>query len=154
MPTRLSTPAFVAPNFMPCVISPAFGLGVFIAMWHRPLKRVEVGLYSTETLYLVPDNLRKLSSLASYKRLVVEPFLFGQTLQALGLKEEHANAIVDNKYYVTVQAINYIEFGPPALTVCHAQSYAVDTTPPIIYAVDHVAYDEATFLISYRVNAT
>ncbi|KAI0211274.1 hypothetical protein LSAT2_003921 [Lamellibrachia satsuma] len=52
------------------------------------------GLYSTETLYLVPDNLRKLSSLASYKRLVVEPFLFGQTLQALGLKEEHANAIV------------------------------------------------------------
>ena len=31
---------------------------------------------------------------ASYKRLVVEPFLFGQTLQALGLKEEHANAIV------------------------------------------------------------
>ncbi|KAI0232723.1 hypothetical protein LSAT2_016979 [Lamellibrachia satsuma] len=52
------------------------------------------GLYSTETLYLVPDNLRKLSYLASYKRLVVEPFLFGQTLQALGLKEEHANAII------------------------------------------------------------
>ncbi|KAI0241220.1 hypothetical protein LSAT2_032838 [Lamellibrachia satsuma] len=60
----------------------------------------------------------------------------------------------DNKYYVTVRAINNIEFGPLALSVCHAQPYAVDTTPPIIYAVNHVTYDEDTFLISYRVNAT
>ena len=31
---------------------------------------------------------------ATYKRLVVEPCLFGQTLEALCLKEEHANGIV------------------------------------------------------------
>ena len=66
----------------------------------------------------------------------------------------HVIFVSDNKYYVTVRAINNIEFGPLALSVCHAQPYAVDTTPPIIYAVDHVTYDEDTFLISYRVNAT
>ena len=30
---------------------------------------------------------------ASYKRLVIEPFLFAQTLEALGLTVEEANAI-------------------------------------------------------------
>ena len=55
---------------------------------------------------------------------------------------------------MTVRAINNIEFGPLALTVCHAQPYTIDTTPPIIYAVDDVKYDEDTFQISCRVNAT
>ena len=55
---------------------------------------------------------------------------------------------------MTVRAINNIEFGPLALTVCHAQPYAVDTTAPIIYAVDDIKYDEDTFQISCRVNAT
>ena len=62
--------------------------------------------------------------------------------------------VADNKYYVTVRAINNVEFGPLALSVCHAQPYAVDTTPPIIYAIDEITYDEDTFLISFHVNAT
>ena len=60
----------------------------------------------------------------------------------------------DNKYYVTVRAINNIEFGPLGLTVCHAQPYTIDTTPPILYAVNDVTYDEDHFQISCRVNAT
>jgi len=55
---------------------------------------------------------------------------------------------------VTVRAINNIEFGPLALTVCHATPFAVDTTPPVIYDVTDVTYDEDSFLISFRVDAT
>ncbi len=62
--------------------------------------------------------------------------------------------ISDGKYYVTVRGINDIEFGPLALSVCHAQPFAIDTTPPIIYEVYDLAYDEDSFLISFRVNAT
>ncbi|KAK2165039.1 hypothetical protein NP493_1368g00012 [Ridgeia piscesae] len=60
----------------------------------------------------------------------------------------------DGKYYVTVRGINDIEFGPLALSVCHAQPFAIDTTPPIIYEVYDLAYDEDSFLISFRMNAT
>ncbi|KAI0239875.1 hypothetical protein LSAT2_009369 [Lamellibrachia satsuma] len=74
--------------------------------------------------------------------------------QHLASASEWTNIGVAFPLGLPVRAINNIEFGPPALTMCHAQSIAVDTTPPIIYAVDHVTYGEDTFLISYRVNGT
>ena len=55
---------------------------------------------------------------------------------------------------MTVRGINDIEFGPLALSVCHAQPFAIDTTPPVIYEVYDLAYDEDSFLISFRMNAT
>ena len=64
------------------------------------------------------------------------------------------SCLSDNQYYVTVRAINNIEFGPLALTVCHSQPYTVDATPPIIYDIHDVYYDEDNFIISFFVNAT
>ena len=61
---------------------------------------------------------------------------------------------LDADYYVTVRAINNIEYGPLVLDVCHAQPYTVDTSPPIIYDIYDISYDEDTFMLSFRVNAT
>ena len=54
---------------------------------------------------------------------------------------------------MTVRAINNIEFGPLALTVCHSQPYTVDASPPVIYDITDVMYDEDNFVISFLANA-
>jgi len=65
----------------------------------------------------------------------------------------YVTCVLDRSYYVTVRAINNIEYGPLALDVCHAQPYTVDTSPPVIYSITDVTYDEDTLLLSFRVNA-
>lgn len=54
-----------------------------------------------------------------------------------------------------MRAINKVDFGGPmAAQVCHSMPLTVDTTPPIIYEIADVDYDENEHLIFAEVNAT
>ncbi|XP_038062441.1 uncharacterized protein LOC119732930 [Patiria miniata] len=61
----------------------------------------------------------------------------------------------DGAYYITVRALNKVEFGGPmALTVCHSTPLIIDNTPPIIYSIDDITYDSSIGRIRLKVNAT
>ncbi|PVD18248.1 hypothetical protein C0Q70_21774, partial [Pomacea canaliculata] len=63
--------------------------------------------------------------------------------------------VPDGKYYVTIRALNKVEYGGPlATTVCHTTPYVIDTTPPVIYEVYGTRYDEMTYLITTKYNAS
>ena len=60
----------------------------------------------------------------------------------------------DGIYHVTVRALNNIEYGGPmAASVCHSTEYIIDTTPPIIHAVENVTYDETDYTIGVILEA-
>ena len=60
----------------------------------------------------------------------------------------------DGIYFVTVQAVNNVEFGGPlATTVQHRTSYIVDTTPPILAGVEFVSYNSSTNQLTVVFNA-
>lgn len=62
---------------------------------------------------------------------------------------------IDGKYYVTVRAINRIDYGGPlALTICHSTPYIIDNSPPIIYEIYNIKYDEDKFNLSLTHNST
>ncbi|XP_038050728.1 uncharacterized protein LOC119723897 [Patiria miniata] len=61
----------------------------------------------------------------------------------------------DDAYFITVRALNKVEFGGPmALTVCHTTPLIVDNSPPIIYSIDGITYDSSIGRIGLQVNAT
>ena len=56
----------------------------------------------------------------------------------------------DGIYYATVQGLNQVIFGSSGvLTLCHSTPYIIDTTPPIIYNVTRIAYNENTNISTF-----
>lgn len=109
----------------------------------------------TEVIYLKQIKLISYISVRNSTYLSLETCLPVTILHVL--RQHHFFAPIstlDADYYVTVRAINNIEYGPLVLDVCHAQPYTVDTSPPIIYDIYDISYDEDTFMLSFRVNAT
>ncbi|KAK3612537.1 hypothetical protein CHS0354_024514 [Potamilus streckersoni] len=54
----------------------------------------------------------------------------------------------DGTYYITVRALNNVQYGGPlATTICHTTPYIVDTSPPFVYEIFNIKYNEDTFLI-------
>ncbi|XP_066264364.1 uncharacterized protein [Branchiostoma lanceolatum] len=65
----------------------------------------------------------------------------------------HPLDLEDGLYYVTVRAINKVEYGGPlATTVCHSTPYAIDNTEPFIHEVFDMLYDEKMYIISASYN--
>lgn len=57
----------------------------------------------------------------------------------------------DGTYYTTVRALNNVQYGGPlATTVCHTAPYIVDMSPPFVWEIFDIKYDEDTF----QLNAT
>ena len=60
----------------------------------------------------------------------------------------------DGIYYITVQALNQVIFGGSGvLTLCHSTPYVIDTTPPVIYSVKLVAYNETSNITTFYYHA-
>ncbi|KAK3612515.1 hypothetical protein CHS0354_024486 [Potamilus streckersoni] len=54
----------------------------------------------------------------------------------------------DGTYYITVRALNNVQYGGPlATTICHTTPYVVDTSPPFVYEIFNIKYNEDTFII-------
>ena len=61
----------------------------------------------------------------------------------------------DGPYYITVRAINNIEYGGALSTsFCHSTPYIVDNSPPLVYEVYNVRYDEDKFNLSLTHNSS
>ncbi|CAG2251012.1 unnamed protein product [Mytilus edulis] len=61
----------------------------------------------------------------------------------------------DGQYFITVRAINGVKYGGPfATTVCHTTPYIVDNSPPIIYELYNIQYDEFQYNLTYRHNSS
>ena len=57
-------------------------------------------------------------------------------------------SLSDGPYYITVRALNGVEFGGPlALTVCHSTPYIVDTSPPLVNEIYNIRYDELSYFL-------
>lgn len=62
---------------------------------------------------------------------------------------------LDGKYYITVRAINRVEYGGPlATSVCHSTAYAIDNSPPIVYEIFNVQYNEETYNLTLSHNSS
>lgn len=62
---------------------------------------------------------------------------------------------IDGKYYITVRAINRVEYGGPlATSVCHSTAYAIDNSPPIVYEIFNVQYNEETYNLTLSHNSS
>ncbi|KAK2175677.1 hypothetical protein NP493_715g02037 [Ridgeia piscesae] len=57
----------------------------------------------------------------------------------------------DGKYYISVQAVNNVQRGPLATTVCHSQPITVDRSPPVVQSITNVQYDDGTGVLSMDV---
>ncbi|XP_078660674.1 uncharacterized protein LOC144905141 [Branchiostoma floridae x Branchiostoma belcheri] len=67
----------------------------------------------------------------------------------------HPLDLEDGLYYVSVRAINKVEYGGPlATTVCHSTPYVIDNTEPLIHEVFEMLYDEETHVISASYNVS
>ncbi|KAL3873866.1 hypothetical protein ACJMK2_036950, partial [Sinanodonta woodiana] len=61
----------------------------------------------------------------------------------------------DGKYYVTLRALNNVQYGGPlSLTVCHTTPYVVDTSPPLFHEIFNMKYNEDTFEIFAQYNVS
>ncbi|KAK3788402.1 hypothetical protein RRG08_044436, partial [Elysia crispata] len=61
----------------------------------------------------------------------------------------------DGRYYVTIRAINQVEYGGPLVTtICHSTPLAIDNTPPIIYEIYNIKYDDVSYNLTADFNAT
>ena len=70
-------------------------------------------------------------------------------------RDAHSVFFQDGDYHVTVRAMNNIDFGGPmALEVCHHLPLTVDTSPPIIYELAEIEYDEDENILFVKINAT
>ncbi|KAK6174798.1 hypothetical protein SNE40_013376 [Patella caerulea] len=71
------------------------------------------------------------------------------------IKRDESNPLADGKYYVTVRALNKVEYGGPLVTTfCHTTPYVIDNTKPFVYEVFDVQYDEESEDLSTAYNAT
>lgn len=53
--------------------------------------------------------------------------------------------LTDGAYYISVQAINNVEYGGPLVTtVHHSTPYIIDTSPPTLTEVNNIEYDTLT----------
>ena len=60
----------------------------------------------------------------------------------------------DGFYYVTVRALNKIDYGGPmAVTVCHYLPYVIDNTPPEIPYIGIGDYNTTLELLQMQYNA-
>ncbi|XP_070573548.1 uncharacterized protein [Ptychodera flava] len=67
----------------------------------------------------------------------------------------HVPILPDGRYYITVRAINKVDFGGPmATTVCHSTPYTIDTTEPFVNEVLFLGYDEDTCMIAAYYNVS
>ena len=56
--------------------------------------------------------------------------------------------ITDGPYFITVRALNGVEYGGPlAVTVCHTTPYVVDTSHPFVHKIFGIRYDEKSYFI-------
>ncbi|VDI67222.1 Hypothetical predicted protein [Mytilus galloprovincialis] len=61
----------------------------------------------------------------------------------------------DDKYYVTVRALNEVEYGGPlATTVCHSKPLGVDNSPPHVWEIYDIRYDENTYNLTAKHNSS
>ncbi|KAK6192291.1 hypothetical protein SNE40_003784 [Patella caerulea] len=71
------------------------------------------------------------------------------------IKRDVDNVLSDGVYYVTVRALNKVEYGGPlATTICHSTPYIIDNSKPFIHEVFNVEYDEETKDLSVEYNST
>ena len=62
--------------------------------------------------------------------------------------------VLDGPYYVTIRALNKVEFGGPlSLTVCHHVPFIVDNTPPVFHYIGDAKYDQSTEVVTIYVNS-
>ncbi|KAJ8321023.1 hypothetical protein KUTeg_002610 [Tegillarca granosa] len=60
----------------------------------------------------------------------------------------------DGKYYVTVRALNKVEYGGPLSTsVCHTTPYIIDNSPPIVYEIYNVQYEDHVVSLEHNSRA-
>ena len=63
--------------------------------------------------------------------------------------------LTDGAYYISVQAINNVEYGGPLVTtVQHSTPYIIDTSPPILTEVESIDYDVLTNELSLNYSAS
>ncbi|KAK3101936.1 hypothetical protein FSP39_007496 [Pinctada imbricata] len=61
----------------------------------------------------------------------------------------------DGRYYVSVRAINKVDYGGPfSTTVCHTTPFAVDNSPPVVYEMYNIKYDEDNFNLTAYHNSS
>ncbi|XP_046562951.1 uncharacterized protein LOC124271844 [Haliotis rubra] len=61
----------------------------------------------------------------------------------------------DGKYYITLRALNKVDYGGPLVTtICHTTPLVVDNSPPLLYEIYNVSYNEDTFFINAQYNAS
>ncbi|XP_063408925.1 uncharacterized protein LOC134692405 [Mytilus trossulus] len=61
----------------------------------------------------------------------------------------------DDKYYITVRALNEVEYGGPlATTVCHSKPLGVDNSPPHVWEIYDIRYDENTYNLTAKHNSS
>ncbi len=86
-----------------------------------------------------------------FKSLQRERYFSGKLLKYL----QYYNFYTDGSYYMSVRALNNIDFGGPmALTVCHSTPLVIDNTPPILYDIYNITYDSSIYLIGTSISAT
>ncbi|XP_048250793.1 uncharacterized protein LOC124111176 [Haliotis rufescens] len=65
------------------------------------------------------------------------------------------NPLPDGKYYITLRALNNVEYGGPLVTtICHTTPLGIDNTQPFVHEVYDVEYDEDTYVITAKYNAS
>ncbi|ESO82597.1 hypothetical protein LOTGIDRAFT_236952 [Lottia gigantea] len=71
------------------------------------------------------------------------------------IKRDENDPIPDGKYYLTVRALNKVEYGGPLVTsFCHSTPYVIDNSVPFVHEVFNVRYDEESEDLSAEYNAT
>ncbi|KAL5015119.1 hypothetical protein ScPMuIL_009389 [Solemya velum] len=63
--------------------------------------------------------------------------------------------LADGKYYISVTALNKVQYGGPlSTTVCHSTPLSVDNSPPEIYEIFNIQYDEVIYELFMEYNAS
>lgn len=60
----------------------------------------------------------------------------------------------DGTYFITVRALNEVKYGGPlSTTVCHTTPYIVDNSPPFVWEIFDINYDEDTLELTAKHNS-
>lgn len=60
----------------------------------------------------------------------------------------HVTSVVDGDYYLTLRALNDVSYGGPLSTsICHSTPLIIDNSPPFVYEIYNLTYDENTYTI-------
>ncbi|VDI41391.1 Hypothetical predicted protein [Mytilus galloprovincialis] len=61
----------------------------------------------------------------------------------------------DGTYFITVRALNEVKYGGPlSTTVCHTTPYIVDNSPPFVWEIFDINYDEDTLELTAKHNSS